>query len=155
MESNFKEMWDSLSDEQKDKVKDWSLDDLMKFAGDQDIELPVELLDTVSGGLARPDVAHAPLCRLVNVLDSKETLAGGLINEGALAGGLVKDGALAGGLVDTNEQALAGGLAKDGALAGGIFPVSEDSRKFAQDLFANSAFAPAFASIFDKIKSLI
>jgi hypothetical protein len=45
------ELWDSLTDEQKEKAKACeSFDELMEFAGDEGIELPVEVLDNVAGG---------------------------------------------------------------------------------------------------------
>ena len=41
----------SFTDEQKEKAAECeTLDDLIKFAGDEDIELPEELLDEVAGG---------------------------------------------------------------------------------------------------------
>ncbi len=47
----LKSMWDSLSDEQKEKAKECkSMDELMLCAGKMGIELPDELLDTVAGG---------------------------------------------------------------------------------------------------------
>ena len=45
------ELWNSLTDEQKEKAKACeSFDELMEFAGDEGIELPVEVLDNVAGG---------------------------------------------------------------------------------------------------------
>ena len=47
-------MWDSLTDEQKEKAKKCqNMDELMLLAGRLGIELPDEMLDTVAGGRAR------------------------------------------------------------------------------------------------------
>ena len=47
----LKGMWDSLTDEQKEKAKECkSMDELMSLAGKMRIELPDELLETVAGG---------------------------------------------------------------------------------------------------------
>jgi hypothetical protein len=44
-------VWDSLTDEQKEKAKACeSVDDLIKLAGEEGIELPDEILDAVAGG---------------------------------------------------------------------------------------------------------
>ncbi len=54
----LKSMWDSLSDEQKEKAKECkTMDELMLCAGKMGIELPDELLDTVAGGLKWPNSA--------------------------------------------------------------------------------------------------
>ncbi len=46
------EIWDSLTDEQKEKAKTCkTTDELMLLAGKEGIELPDEVLDQVSGGL--------------------------------------------------------------------------------------------------------
>jgi hypothetical protein len=45
------ELWDSLTDEQKAKVKECkTADGLVELAGREMIELPDEMLDAVSGG---------------------------------------------------------------------------------------------------------
>ena len=45
------EIWDSLTDEQKEKAKTCkTTDELMLLAGKEGIELPDEVLDQVSGG---------------------------------------------------------------------------------------------------------
>ena len=44
-------VWDSLTDEQKEKAKGCKTnEELLKFAGEEGIELPDEALDAVSGG---------------------------------------------------------------------------------------------------------
>ena len=44
-------LWDSLTDEQKEKAKACkTVDDFLKFAGEEAIELPDEMLDQVAGG---------------------------------------------------------------------------------------------------------
>ena len=44
-------VWDSLTDEQKEKAKECkTADELLKFAGEEGIELPDEVLDAVAGG---------------------------------------------------------------------------------------------------------
>ncbi len=44
-------VWDSLTDEQKEKAKECkTADELLKLAGEEGIELPDELLDTAAGG---------------------------------------------------------------------------------------------------------
>ncbi len=45
-------MWDSLTDEQKEKAKECkSMDELMLLAGSAGVELPDEILDCVAGGV--------------------------------------------------------------------------------------------------------
>ena len=47
----LKTVWDSLTDEQKEKAKECkTADELLKFAGEEGIELPDEVLDAVAGG---------------------------------------------------------------------------------------------------------
>ena len=47
----LKGVWDSLTDEQKEKAKACkTADELLKLAGEEGIELPDEVLDTVAGG---------------------------------------------------------------------------------------------------------
>ena len=47
----LKSIYDSLTEEQKEKVKNCkSMDDLTLFAGKEGIELPDEVLDAVAGG---------------------------------------------------------------------------------------------------------
>ncbi len=44
-------VWDSLTDEQKEKAKECkTADELLKLAGEEGIELPDEVLDAASGG---------------------------------------------------------------------------------------------------------
>ncbi len=51
MNEKLKEIYDSLTDEQKEKAKACKTpEELMAFAGEEDIELPEELLETVAGG---------------------------------------------------------------------------------------------------------
>ena len=48
----LKELWDSLTDEQKEKAKECkSTDELTALAGRMGIELPDEMLDSVAGGM--------------------------------------------------------------------------------------------------------
>jgi hypothetical protein len=50
----LKGLWDSLTDDQKEKVKECkTIDELVELAGREMIELPDELLDAVSGGRTR------------------------------------------------------------------------------------------------------
>ena len=54
----LKEIYDSLTDEQKEKAKNCrTLEELVEFAGEEDIELPEELMDQVAGGIkiGRPE----------------------------------------------------------------------------------------------------
>ena len=54
-------LWDSLTDEQKEKAKACkNLDELMKLAGEEKIELPDEMLDAVSGGVWAPTSTYNP-----------------------------------------------------------------------------------------------
>ena len=47
----LKGIWDSLTDEQKEKAKDCkSMDELMKLAGKENVELPDEAPDMISDG---------------------------------------------------------------------------------------------------------
>ena len=47
----LKGIWDSLTEEQKEKAKECkTMDELIAFAGREGIELPDEMLDSVSGG---------------------------------------------------------------------------------------------------------
>ena len=49
----LKEIYENLTDEQKEKVKTCKdMDELMKLAGEWGMELPDELVDTVSGGVS-------------------------------------------------------------------------------------------------------
>ncbi len=51
----LKEIYDSLTDEQKEKAKNCkTAEELLKLAGEEGIELPDELLDSVSGGAVYP-----------------------------------------------------------------------------------------------------
>ena len=48
-------IWDSLTDEQKEKAKACkTMDELTVLAGKEGIELPDELLDAVAGGVKYP-----------------------------------------------------------------------------------------------------
>ena len=47
----LKDMWSSLTDEQKEKAKECrSIDELMALAGQLGVELPDDMLDAVAGG---------------------------------------------------------------------------------------------------------
>ena len=50
MNDNIKELWGSLTDEQKEKLSKMTFDDITKIAEDNGIEIPDELLDSVAGG---------------------------------------------------------------------------------------------------------
>ncbi len=51
LEETLKGLWDSMTDEQKEKAKACKdVDELIAFAGKEGIELPDEMLDAVSGG---------------------------------------------------------------------------------------------------------
>ncbi len=51
LEAALKGIWDSLTDEQKEKAKACkTMDELTALAGKEGIELPDELLDAVAGG---------------------------------------------------------------------------------------------------------
>jgi len=51
LEKVIKNIYDSLTDEQKEKAKACNtVDDFTKFAAQEGIELPDELLESVSGG---------------------------------------------------------------------------------------------------------
>ncbi len=51
MNAYFQKIAESLTDEQKEKVKACkTVDEMMKFFGSEKIELPDEMLDSVSGG---------------------------------------------------------------------------------------------------------
>ena len=70
----LKGMWDSLTDEQKERAKECkSMDELMSLAGKMRIELPDELLETVAGGIrwcfdAKEtfNTVYCPYCRKSN-----------------------------------------------------------------------------------------
>ena len=52
MDEKLKEIYDSLTDGQKEKALACTTqEELMDFAGEEDIELPEELLGDVAGGL--------------------------------------------------------------------------------------------------------
>lgn len=52
LEEALRGVWNSLSDEQKEKAKDCkTLDELFALAGKAGTELPDELLDSVAGGI--------------------------------------------------------------------------------------------------------
>lgn len=51
MNEKLKEIYDSLTDEQKEKAMNCkTAEELMEFAGEEDIELPEDLLGNVAGG---------------------------------------------------------------------------------------------------------
>ena len=51
LQEALKSIWDSLSDEQKEKAKACkTMDELMELAGREGMELPDELLDDDAGG---------------------------------------------------------------------------------------------------------
>ena len=51
LEDLLKDIWGSLTDEQKENAKKCkSMDEFMSYAGKEGIELPDELLDAVAGG---------------------------------------------------------------------------------------------------------
>jgi hypothetical protein len=64
------ELWDSLTDEQKAKVKECkTVDELVELAGKESIELPDEMLEAVSGGKGskrhmgvRPTIERSSRC---------------------------------------------------------------------------------------------
>lgn len=60
----LKGMWDSLTDEQREKAKQCqSMDELTALAGSMGVELPDELLDSVAGGYHPiQDGVHCPYC---------------------------------------------------------------------------------------------
>ena len=48
------ELWDSLTDEQKEKAKACkTADEFIKLAGEEAIELPDEMLEAVAGGMKK------------------------------------------------------------------------------------------------------
>ena len=62
LNDTLKGIYDSLTDEQKEKAKACkTMDELMKLAGEWGIELPDEVLDTVSGGIQAGDIYRARL----------------------------------------------------------------------------------------------
>ena len=62
MTETLKGIWDSLTDEQKEKAKECkSMDELTALAGKKGVELPDELLDAVAGG-GEYLLAGGPVC---------------------------------------------------------------------------------------------
>ncbi len=56
-------MWDSLTDEQKEKAKQCqSMDELTALAGSMGVELPDELLNSVAGGFRTETGVLCPYC---------------------------------------------------------------------------------------------
>ena len=54
MDDKLKEIYDSLTEEQKEKALSCTTqDELMDFAGEEDIELPEELLEEGAGGFKK------------------------------------------------------------------------------------------------------
>ena len=55
------ELWESLTDEQKEKARACkTVDELLKLAGEEKIELPDDMLDAVSGGVWAPTSTYNP-----------------------------------------------------------------------------------------------
>ena len=51
MQDRLKNLYDSLTDEQKEKVKACtSAEEIVKFAGEEGLELPDDVLEEISGG---------------------------------------------------------------------------------------------------------
>ena len=60
----LKGIYDSLTDEQKEKAKKCSTDEeFIKFAGEEGIELPADELERVSGGYYRKPKDYLTTCR--------------------------------------------------------------------------------------------
>ena len=58
LEAVLKDIYNSLTDEQKEKAKACkTIDELMEFAGKEGLELPDELLDAVAGGYGDPELS--------------------------------------------------------------------------------------------------
>jgi hypothetical protein len=56
LNETLKGIYDSLTEEQKEKAKACkTMDDFLKFAGEEGIELPDETLDSVAGGVLPVD----------------------------------------------------------------------------------------------------
>ncbi len=56
MDAALKGIWDSLTDEQKEKAKQCkTMDELTALAGKEGVELPDEVLDQVAGGCGEDD----------------------------------------------------------------------------------------------------
>ena len=56
LNETLKEIYDSLTEEQKEKAKACkTMDDFLKFAGEEGIELTDETLDSVAGGVVPID----------------------------------------------------------------------------------------------------
>ena len=56
-------VWDSLTDEQKEKAKECKTpDELVKLAAEEGIELPDEALDEVAAGRLHPPRGKLPGC---------------------------------------------------------------------------------------------
>ena len=72
-------LWDSLTDEQKEKAKECkSMDELTALAGREGVELPDELLDAVAGGFIYKD-REKGLWEVIDDYDGR-TLDKNLIN---------------------------------------------------------------------------
>ena len=62
LNETLKGIYDSLTEEQKKKAKACkTMDDFLKFAGEEGIELPDETLDSVAGGVLMIDPKTAEL----------------------------------------------------------------------------------------------
>ena len=54
MDEKLKAFFDNLTDEQKEKAKQCkTMDELMKFADEESLELPDEIVSAVAGGYGR------------------------------------------------------------------------------------------------------
>ncbi len=62
LNETLKGIYDSLTEEQKEKAKACkTMDDFLKFAGEEGIELPDETMDSVAGGVLPIDPKTAEL----------------------------------------------------------------------------------------------
>lgn len=72
------ELWDSLTDEQKEKAKACtSFEELVECAGEEGIELPLEMLDGVAGGYTFYDEASHTY-QVIND-DTGDVMSGGYL----------------------------------------------------------------------------
>ncbi len=63
----LKGMWDSLTEEQKEKAKQCkSTDELTVLAGQIGVELPDEMLDAIAGGIYNSDPSRPEYCPYCN-----------------------------------------------------------------------------------------
>ena len=62
LQAALKDIYDSLTDEQKEKAKACkTMEELMLLAGKEGFELPDEMLDRVSGGCNKSETGFLPL----------------------------------------------------------------------------------------------